>query len=83
MGRRSKDYIAGEQGLESEMDLNDEQDAVEETKEEAIERLKAELAKLTASGLESFVYKIPEGEYQRRIKLDVGHPDYINPSYDR
>jgi hypothetical protein len=26
---------------------------------------------------------ISDDEYNRRIKLDVSHPDYINPSYDR
>jgi len=26
---------------------------------------------------------ISEDEYQRRIKLDVSNPEYINPSYDR
>jgi hypothetical protein len=26
---------------------------------------------------------ISEKEYQRRIKLDVSNPLYINPSYDR
>jgi len=26
---------------------------------------------------------ISEDEYQRRIKLDVSDPFYINPSYDR
>lgn len=26
---------------------------------------------------------ISDEEYQRRIKLDVSNPDYINPSYDR
>lgn len=26
---------------------------------------------------------ISEEEYQRRIKLDVSNPEYINPSYDR
>jgi hypothetical protein len=26
---------------------------------------------------------ISDDEYQRRIKLDVSNPEYINPSYDR
>ncbi len=29
------------------------------------------------------VQTISEEEYQRRIKLDVSDPQYINPSYDR
>lgn len=37
-----------------------------------------------AEAHESEVAKvISEDEYQRRIKLDVSNPEYINPSYDR
>lgn len=75
MGRRPKNYMADQyQESEAVVDtvFDDEVDEVQDLEEVSV--VKESLTVATT---------LSDEEYQRRIKLDVSNPDYINPSYDR
>jgi|APGre2960657373_1045057.scaffolds.fasta_scaffold474726_2 hypothetical protein len=67
MGRRPKDYVADSQEV-ADVDVYPDVD-VQESEVVTTEK--------------SSVVKICDSEWERRTKLDVSNPDYINPSYDR